>query len=151
MNYRYLTEADAAAVLESTYPNARQLPALSSLLECDLLWDQGAGTLVYVVDAWIEGTGYGRRLHTCAARNINGDKDLAFGFSKAVKNSDPELVAAAADEILDMVAAGVTAADNAAASAAITTVLSSGLAESPSRKPMFTALRAQWKTRTSAV
>lgn len=150
MTYRYLSLAEASAVIESTYPQARQLPALSALLESDLLWDQSARTLVYVADCWIDGSGYGRRLHTCAARNINGDKDLAIDFSRAIKKADYELVAAAADEVLDMVTEGVSAADDAAASAAITAVLHGGLTESPSRKPMFTALRTRWEARTTA-
>ncbi|SDD16395.1 hypothetical protein [Glycomyces harbinensis] len=150
MNYRYLPGNDADAVVQSTYPQAQRLNALSDLLDGDLLWDESARTMVYVVDAWIDGTGYGRRLHTCAAWSVTGDNDLAFGFSRAAKTADPELVRAAADEILDMVAAGVAAANDAAASQAITAVLHSGLAESPSRKPMFAALRAQQAARTVA-
>lgn len=150
MNYRYLSQNDADAVVESKHPQAERLPALSDLLDGDLLWDRDARTLVYVVDSWIDGMGYGRRLHTCAAWNVTGDKDLAFGFSRAAKTADPDLVTAAANEILDMVAAGVAAADDAAATAAITAVLHSGLAESPSRKPMFAALRAQQAARTPA-
>lgn len=150
MTYSYLSEAAAAAVVESKYPEARRLPALSDLLDGDMLWDQAELTLVYQIYTWIEGTGLGRRIHTCAARKITGDKDLAFGFSKAVKTADPALVAAAADEILDMIAAGVTAADQAAAGAAIKAVLYSGLAESPSRHPMFAALRAQREARLVA-
>ncbi|GAA1673065.1 hypothetical protein GCM10009830_19150 [Glycomyces endophyticus] len=150
MTYRYLTDADAEAVLQSTYPQARQLPALSALLERDLRWDQPARTLVYLAECWIEGTGYGQRMHTCAARNINGDKDLAVDFSRAARKGDAELVAAAADEVLDMVTEGVSAADSTAAAAAITAMLHGGLAESPSRKPMFTALRTQWTARLTA-
>jgi hypothetical protein len=151
MTYSYLSNDDAEAVIESKYPQAQRLTALSDLLDGDLLWDHAARTFVYAVDCWIEGKGYGRRLHTCAVWNVTGDKDLAFGFSRAAKTADPELVSAAANEILDMVAAGVAAADDAAASVAITAVLHSGLAESPSRKPMFAALRAQQAARTSAV
>ncbi|MCD0444657.1 hypothetical protein LO763_13595 [Glycomyces sp. A-F 0318] len=150
MNYRYLRDDEAEAVVRSSYPQAQRLPALSDLLEGDLLWDGPARTMVYLVDAWIEGTGYGRRLHTCAAWSVTGDNDLAYGFSRASKTADPALVSAAADEILDMVTAGVTAADDAAASIAITAVLHGGLAESPSRKPMFTALRARQAERTPA-
>ncbi|WP_100444187.1 hypothetical protein [Glycomyces xiaoerkulensis] len=148
MTYRYLSENDATAVLESQHPQARRLPALSALLESELLWDEPTGTLVHLVDSWIENTGFRRRLHTCAARNVTRDKDLAFGFSRAAKRADPELVAAAADELLDLVTAGVAAADDDAASVAITAVLHNGLAESPSRKPMFTALRARRLART---
>ncbi|GAA2309551.1 hypothetical protein GCM10009853_078790 [Glycomyces scopariae] len=150
MTYRYLTDAHAEAVLQSTYPQATQLPALSELLGSDLRWDQPARTLVFMAECWIEGTGYGQRLHTCAARNINSDKDLAVEFSRAARKGDPELVAAAADEVLTMVAEGVSAADNAAAEAAIGAMLHGGLTESPSRKPMFTALRTQWTARTPA-
>ncbi|NUQ87243.1 MAG: hypothetical protein HOQ43_02090, partial [Glycomyces artemisiae] len=39
---------------------------------------------------------------------------------------------------------------NAAATAAITAMLHGGLTESPSRKPMFAALRAQWSARPAA-
>jgi len=148
MAYRFLTNDDAAAIVDSQYSQAQRLPALSDLLDGDLLWDREGRTLVYLVDAWIDGTGYGRRLHTCAVWNVTGDSDLAFGFSKAAKTADPELVTAAADEILDLVSAGVAAADDAAAYTAITAVLHSGLAESPSRKPMFAALRARHKART---
>lgn len=151
MTYSYLSSDDATAVLESKYPKAQRLAALSDMLDAELLWDHDARTFVYAVDCWIEGTGYGTRLHTCAVWNVTADKDLAFGFSKASRKADPELVSAAADEILDMVAAGVAAADDAAASVAITAVLHSGLAESPSRKPMFAALRAQQAARTTAV
>ncbi|HEX2145646.1 MAG TPA: hypothetical protein VHG10_14175 [Glycomyces sp.] len=150
MTYRYLSDNETLAVLESTYPQARPLTALSALLESDLRWNPPTRTLVYIADCWIEGSGYGRRLHTCAARNINGDKDLALEFSRAAKKADPELVAAAADEVLDMVTEGVSAANNAAASVAITAVLHGGLTESPSRKPMFTALRSRWAERTTA-
>ncbi|GAB3650136.1 hypothetical protein [Glycomyces tarimensis] len=150
MAYSYLSLGDAAAVLESKYAHAQRLPALSDLLEADMLWDQQTQALVYVVDSWIDGKGYGRRMHTCSARRVTGDIDLASSFSRAIKNADPELVAAAADEILDIVATGVTAADDAAASAAITAVLQGGLANSPSRKPMFAALRAQREARSLA-
>ncbi|MCH7231070.1 hypothetical protein L0U85_09425 [Glycomyces sp. L485] len=149
MSNSYLSKDDAAAVLEAKPEHAQQqLPALSALLKGDLLWDQSAGQLVYKVETWIDGTGYGQRVHTCAARRVIGDNDLAFGFSNAAKTADPELVAAAADEILDILAAGISAADDAAASAAVTAVLYGGLAESPSRKPMFAALRAQQHART---
>lgn len=150
MSYRYLSQDDAAAFVESSHPQAQQLPALSELLESDLMWDPASRTLVFLVDTWIEDIGYGRRLHTTPARNVNADKDLAFGFSRGAKTADPELVAAAADEILDLIAGGVTAADNASAAIAVTSILHGGLAESPSRKPMFTALRAQWEQRTAA-
>ncbi|GAB3235656.1 hypothetical protein GCM10027447_33460 [Glycomyces halotolerans] len=150
MTYSYLTRDDATAVLESKYSQARPLPALSALLEGEMLWDQANRTLVFLVDSWVENAGYRRRMHTCIARNVTGDKDLAFGFSRAAKSADPDLVAAAADEILDMVTAGVTAADDAAASVAINAVLNSGLAESPSRKPMFKALRSRRLARTPA-
>ncbi|MFB9659640.1 hypothetical protein ACFQS3_07690 [Glycomyces mayteni] len=150
MTYRYLTDADADALLESSYPQARQLPALSELIGSDLRWDQSARELVYLAECWIEGIGYGQRLHTCAARNINGDKDLAVEFSRAARKGDADLVAAAADEVLTMFAQGVSAADNAAATAAITAMLHGGLTESPSRKPMFAALRTQWSARPAA-
>jgi hypothetical protein len=151
MNYRYMSPAEATAVVDSKYPKAERLSALSDLLDGDLLWEREDRLLVFLVDTWIDGTGYGRRLHTCAAWNVVGDSDLAFGFSKASKKADPELVTAAADEILDMISAGVAAADDAAAAVAITAVLHSGLAESPSRKPMFTALRSRQAMRMPAV
>jgi hypothetical protein len=149
MAYSYFSLDDASAALESKLANAQRLPALSSLLEGDLLWDRAAHQLVLMVDSWIEGTGYGRRMHTCADRRVIDDGDLVRGFSNAAKTADPDLVNAAADEVLDIIAACISAADSAAASAAVTATLYGGLAESPSRKPMFTALRARQLERTA--
>lgn len=149
MAYSYFSQDDATAALRAALTHSQRLPALSALLDGDLLWDRSAHQLVFMVDSWIEGTGYGRRMHTCADRRVVDDIDLARGFSNGAKTGDPELVAAAADEVLDIIGAGISAADSAAASAAVTAALHGGLAESPSRKPMFTALRARQLTRTA--
>lgn len=149
MAYSYFSQDAASAALESKLLHAQRLPALSALLDGDLLWDRSAHQLVLMVDSWIDGTGYGRRMHTCADRRIIADSDLARGFSNGAKTADPELVAAAADEVLDIIAAGISAVDSSAAAAAVTAALHGGLAESPSRKPMFTALRARQLERTA--
>jgi hypothetical protein len=143
IGYSYLSQNDATAALESRLTSAQRLPALSALLDGDLLWDRPARQLVFMVDSWIEGTGYGRRLHTCTDRRVTEDSDLARGFSHGAKTAEPELVAAAADEVLDIIAACISAVDDSAAAAAVTAALHSGLTESPARKPMFTILRAR--------
>ncbi|WP_026924313.1 hypothetical protein [Glycomyces arizonensis] len=149
MAYSYFSQDQATAALRSTLTHAQHLPALSALLDGDLLWDRSAHQLVLMVDTWIDGTGYGRRMHTWTDRRVIDDGDLARGFSRGAKTAEPELVAAAADEVLDIILAGISAVDGSAASAAVTAALHSGLAESPSRKPMFTALRARQLTRTA--
>ncbi|WP_155830256.1 hypothetical protein [Glycomyces tenuis] len=149
MAYSYFSQDDASAALQSTLAHAQRLPALSALLDGDLLWDRSAHQLVFMVDSWIDGTGYGRRMHTCTDRRVIDDIDLVRGFSNGTKTADPELVNAAADEVLDIIGACISAVDRSAASAAITATLHGGLAESPSRKPMFTALRARQLERTA--
>ncbi|THV42139.1 hypothetical protein [Glycomyces buryatensis] len=149
MAYSYFSQDDATAALRSTLAHAQRLPALSALLDGDLLWDQSAHQLVCMVDSWIDGSRYGRRMHTCTGRRVINDSDLARGFSNGAKTAEPELVAAAADEVLDIIVACISAVDDSRASAAVTAALHGGLAESPSRKPMFTALRERQLARTT--
>lgn len=149
MAYSYFSQDEATAALRSMLTHAERLPALSELLDGDMLWDRSAHQLVFMVDSWIDGTGYGRRMHVCTDRRVTADGDLARGFSRGAKTADPELVAVAADEILNIILACISAVDSSAASAAVTAALHGGLAESPSRKPMFTALRARQLERTA--
>ncbi|WP_112133746.1 hypothetical protein [Glycomyces dulcitolivorans] len=149
MAYSYFSLDDATATLRSALAHSQRLPALSALLDGDLLWDRSAQQLVIMVDSWIEGIGYGRRMHTCVARRVIEDSDIARGFSNGAKTAGPELVAAAADEVLDIIAAGISGVDGSAVSAATTAALYGGLAESPTRKLMFTALRERQLARTT--
>ncbi|RRR95836.1 hypothetical protein [Glycomyces terrestris] len=151
MAYSYYSQDDATAALRSTLAHAERLPALSELLDGDLLWDRSAHQLVFMVDSWIEGTGYGRRMHTCADRRVTEDSDLARGFANGTRTAEPALVAAAADEVLDIIGAGISAVDGSAAAVAVTAALHGGLTESPTRKPMFTALRARQLERTAQI
>ncbi len=67
-----------------------------------------------MVYSWIDGIGYGRRMHTCAARRVIEDGDIARGFSNGAKTAGTELVAAAADEVLDIIAVGISGVDGSA-------------------------------------
>ncbi|SDE20171.1 hypothetical protein [Glycomyces harbinensis] len=82
-------------------------------------------------------------MSTCTDHKVIDDSDLARGFSNDGKTAGPALVAVAADEILDIIAAASPRSTPPLLRRRSPRRSTEAWRSPPSRKPMFTALRAR--------